>query len=217
MIRNLKVLLLAAMAVAAFGAFSVSGAQAAEFHCSVEPCSLTTKADGTAKNSHQVFIVTQGAKSAATTCNTISGESTGNAKTATSVTLTNVKYEGCNVAGAPSTVNMNGCHYKFNNTNTVNVICPAEKSIEITVTETGCAFKIGAQGPLAGIGYATIGTTPNREVTVSTNVTGITGTANNKCGSIEIAEGAVTGDYTTGNTIVTGESAGGVMADAWYL
>ena len=38
MIRNLKVLVAAAMALAAFGVFSASGAQAAEFHCSAEPC-----------------------------------------------------------------------------------------------------------------------------------------------------------------------------------
>jgi hypothetical protein len=47
-------------------------------------------------------------------------------------------------------------------------------------------------------------------------MTGVTGTANGKCAKVGIAEGAVTGDYTTGNTIVTGETSGGVMADAWF-
>ena len=59
MIRNLKVLVAAAMALAAFGVFSASGAQAAEFHCSTEPCTGTLKPDETAgtKTSHHVFIV----------------------------------------------------------------------------------------------------------------------------------------------------------------
>jgi hypothetical protein len=36
MIRNLKILVAAAMALAALGVFGASGAQAAEFHCSAE-------------------------------------------------------------------------------------------------------------------------------------------------------------------------------------
>ena len=44
MIRNLKVLIAAAMVL---GAFSASGAQAAEFHCGVVNCVFTTSPDGT--------------------------------------------------------------------------------------------------------------------------------------------------------------------------
>lgn len=53
MIRNLKVLLAAAMALAAFGAFSASSAQAVEteFHCEVAPCSFTLKTDPARGNS----------------------------------------------------------------------------------------------------------------------------------------------------------------------
>jgi hypothetical protein len=47
MIRNLMVLIAAAMVVAACGAISASGVQAAEGHCGVEPCMITVKADGT--------------------------------------------------------------------------------------------------------------------------------------------------------------------------
>jgi hypothetical protein len=96
------------------------------------------------------------------------------------------------------------------------VLCPAGKAIEIKVPATGCTFTIGAQ-TLGGINYANLGEAPNRTVTVSTNVTGIAGTANDSCTTLSINPGAITGDYTTGNTIVTGETSGGVMADAWYL
>jgi hypothetical protein len=37
MTRNLKVLMVAAFALAAFGVLSASGAQAAEFHCKTNP------------------------------------------------------------------------------------------------------------------------------------------------------------------------------------
>jgi hypothetical protein len=214
--RTLKVVMLAAMAVAAFGAISAAGAQAVQFHCSVENCTSTTKADGTAKNSHHVFIVTQGAVSAATTCSSLSGESTGNPKTSEELTLTNVVYSTCNVAGAPSTVKMNGCDYLFHSNGEVDVKCPEGKTIDIEVLETGCKFSIGSQNGLNKVSFTTIGATPNREVTVSTNVTGVTGTANGLCAAVGIASGPITGDYTTGNTIVTGETAGGVMADAWF-
>jgi hypothetical protein len=214
--RTLKVVMLAAMAVAAFGAISAAGAQAAQFHCSVENCTSTTKADGTAKNSHHVFIVTQGVASAATTCASLKGESTGNPQTTETMTLSNITYSECNVAGAPSTVKMNGCDYLFHSNGEVDVKCPEGSKIVIEVTETGCQFSIGAQNGLNKVSYATIGTAPNREVTVSTNVTGVAGSANAKCAGVGIAEGAVSGDYTTGNTIVTGETSGGVMADAWF-
>jgi hypothetical protein len=214
--RKLKVVMLAAMAVAAFGVFNAAGAQAAQFHCSKEPCTATTKPDGTAKNSHHVFIVTQGIASAATTCSRLKGESTGNPMVSETMTLENIVYEECNVAGAPSTVKMNGCDYRFHSNGEVDVICPEGKTIDIEVLATGCKFSIGSQNGLKTVSYATIGTAPNREVTVSTNVTNVVGSANGLCAAVGIASGNITGDYTTGNTIVTGESASGEMGEAWF-
>jgi hypothetical protein len=215
MIRNLKVLLAAAMALMAFSAVSASGAQAAEFHCSVSPCQLTPLSDGTAKNSHHVFIVTQGAVSAATTCNSITGSSSISGNTTKEVTFSNIIYEGCNVAGEPSTVETGKCDYQFTSDGTVHIKACEGGAIKIVVTATGCTFTIGEQ-TAGGITYTPIGTSPKREVTVSTNVTGITGTANDSCTNLKINPGAITGDYTTGNTRLTGES-GTTQADAWYL
>jgi hypothetical protein len=216
MIRNLKVLLAAAMALTALGAVGASGAQAAEFHCSVSPCTGTTLPDGTAKNSHHVFIVTQGAVSAATTCNSLTGNSTITGNTTKEITLTSLVYAGCNVAGEPSTVETGKCDYLFTSDGTVHVKGCEGGAIKIVVTATGCTFTIGEQ-TLGGITYTTIGTSPKREVTVSTNVTGIVGTANDSCTNLKINPGEITGDYTTGNTIVRGDAAGGAQADAWYL
>ena len=79
MIRNLKVLLLAAMALTAFGALSAAGAQAAEekFHCSVVECRVRVGPDGTGATTHQVFIFSDTSspvRSFSTTCASITGE-----------------------------------------------------------------------------------------------------------------------------------------------
>lgn len=213
MIRNLKVLVGAAMALLAIGAAGASGAQAAEFHCSVTPCVLTPKADGTAKNSHHVIIIKQGAVSAATTCDSITGNATFEGKTTKEITFKEIQYDGCTINGAASVVNMNGCDYLFTSTGEMHLKCPAGKKIEHVVTETGCTISTGEQ-TLNGVSFKTVGSPT--EITMSFNVLNIAATANNKCGGIKINEGAVTDEYTTGNTLLTGENEAGVMAEAWY-
>lgn len=218
MIRNLKVLLAAAMALAAFGIVNAAGAQAAEFHCSAEPCRYTAKQDGTGKTAHQVFIVKGGTESVSFTCETISGEGSSATKTASSVTVENIAYGSCTVNGSPGvTVVMNGCKYQFSASGSVTVTgCASGKKIEVKIGEA-CTFTIGEQGPLSTIKYHTIGTTPNREVTVETAVTGISTTADGTQANCKINPNqTLTGEYTTGNAIVTGETSAGVMADAWF-
>jgi hypothetical protein len=230
MIRNLKVLILAAMALAAFGALAASGAQAKEFRCSVEPCRVTLKPDGAvgSKTAHQVFVVenkgTEIKESVAFTCEQTTGEGTSSKKTAKELLIKNISYDGCNVIGGGAvTVKMNGCNYFFKaEPGTVTIQeCEAGKQIEIKLG-TGCVFTIGSQGPLAGIAYHTSGVAPNRELTLETDVHGIRTTiADNGndtkalCGIEPAAE--LEGTYTTGNTILTGETdPGGVMAETWF-
>jgi hypothetical protein len=226
MIRNLKVLFGAMLALAAFGVVSASGAQAAEFHCSVEPCRFRLNPDGEGKTAHHVFIIddlTTGG-SVSFTCPRLTGEGTTTGKTATELTVTNLNYNDavagnkCTVAGSTGiTVNMMGCDYKFSAAGGVNVECPAGERIRIE--KEGCTYEIGPQS-LTGITYTTIGTSPNREVTVSTTVHGIavsmTGTAAG-CLVTSLSD-KFEGTYTTGNTIVTAETdPGEVMADGWWL
>jgi hypothetical protein len=223
MIRNLKILFAAAMALAAFGAVSASGAQAAnEFHCSTKPCTLTIKPDGTGATAHQVFIVKQGANSLSTTCKEVSGHATIEQEAVSSARFTNIKYTGCNIAGSASVVEMNGCEYNFISSGvqkaTVTVICPEGKSIEIKTTEGPvCIIKVGSQGPLAGIKFHDAETEGIKKqiLTAEVDVVGLSGTVNGGCTGLK--EGAVTGEYTTGNVEITGETdPGGVMKNVWF-
>ena len=226
MIRNLKVLVAAAMALAAFGVFSASGAQAAEFHCSVENCVGVLKPDEVAntKTSHHVFIVENAAKteSVSFTCGQLSGKSKTTAKTSTTQEAGNstaLAYSECFVNGSgATTVDMNGCKYNFTAAGTVTITGCTNAAKQIEVTIANCTFDIPEQGPLSTISYHNIGTSPNREVTVSTNVTGIKVTAatGTKANCFINPEQTLTGTYTTGNTIVTGQTEAGVMADAWW-
>ncbi len=218
MIRNLKILIAAAMALAAFGAISASGAQAAEGHCGVEPCTITVKPDGTpgvnGKTAHQVFIVKQGAVSVSTTCQQVGGDATSATKTFSTITLTNVDYKTCNVAGEASTVKMNTCEYHFVvggvHNATAEVNCPAGKSIQIEVPATGCLITVGDTGVLGGgltFKDAETGGVKKTEVTAEVTATEIPATVNNKCPG-GLKEGAATGEYTTGNVELTAEKDG---------
>jgi hypothetical protein len=218
MIRNLRILVAAAMALMALGAIGASSAHAVEekFHCSVAECRLTPKTDGTLKNAHHVFIVENEAKteSASFTCESIRGHAR-EGKTGIKITLTEITYDNCTINGSSGvTVDMNGCDYLFTQTNQVDVICPTEKTIELRIP--GCTFTIHGQTNLGGIGYTTIGKEPEREVTVSTNVTVPEVTVSDPCTFIKPGQKLI-GTYTTGFTTVTGETEAGARADAWFL
>jgi hypothetical protein len=233
MIRNLKVLFGAMLALAAFGVVSASGAQAAEFHCSVAPCTFRLNPDGEGKNAHHVFIIddlTTG-ESVSFTCPRLTGEGTTTTKTSSEITVTNLNYNDevngskCNVVnGAKINVDMMGCDYDFTAAGQVFVRCPeprASNRIRIEKTEGGaCTYEVPDQGPLGTVTYTTIGSEPNREVTVSTNVVGIqvsmTGTPAGCL--VKSLSDNFEGRYTTGNTKVTAETdPGESMADGWWL
>jgi hypothetical protein len=182
MIRNLKVLIAAAMALAAFGALSASAHAAEEFHCSVEPnCRATLAPDEAAgtTTAHHVFVVkgktSAGAEgSVSFTCNQLTGEATSPGKTASELTFTNLKYENsktpvedkCKVGSSETvTVDFNGCDYKFTSKNgskalpaeqaEVHVVCPkvAEVTQVIVITINGTpCLKIG-EFSAPGISY----------------------------------------------------------------
>ena len=225
MIRNLKILIAAAMALTALGAIGASGAQATEYHCSVEPCTVTIKPDGAvpSKTSHHTFVLTQGAVSVSTTCNELTGYATSNTKTTKSLTFTGLVYHGCNIAGSPSEVKMNGCDYLFTATagatSSVTVTCPVGKKIEIIEPVTGCIISVGSQAAVPGIKLhdPKTGGVEKTEITVEANVKlEKEVTANNKCGAFGLKEGGIVGDYTTGNVELTGETHPGIHASIWF-
>jgi hypothetical protein len=225
MIRNLKVLIAAAMALMAIGAVSASGAQAAEFHCSVQPCQLKLKPDGAvpSKTAHHVFIVKNSlGQTISFTCNELAGTATSATKTFTTATVTGLAYNGCVLQVDLSVVKVrpNECTYTLTSHGKVGATCPAGKVIEVE-TSLKCVMKIGTFAHLSGITYHNIGTTPNREVTVETLVKGIPVSSSStkaECGEFDPSKTPLTGEYTTGNTIATAESddGKGTMLDGWW-
>jgi hypothetical protein len=225
MIRNIKVLLIAGMAVAALGALSASSAQASgeQYHCTVAPCEIKVNHDGTSKTAHQVFdFQVNGGNLTTVTCPGITGDATSATKTTTELTITGLSYgaaNACNVGGQLATVHTNGCHYLFTaGTPTaegeVHIQCPAGKAIEITFNT--CTVSVGSQtlkksAATTGILYHNVGT----EVTVESNLDGIHGTTTAACPGG--AGTFITGTYTTGNALVTGQvDPGGAMATVFY-
>jgi len=231
MIRNLKVLLAAALALTALGAFVASAHAADEFRCTATPCRGKVNKDGTGATAHHVFIVENTVpESVSFTCAELRG--TGELVNGTEFLLgwsrpteEREAYNTCTANGSPGViVHMNDCKYRFKAGATGNsaagtsdqaevvVECPVGESIEVTLST--CTYKIGSQtlgGSAAkgGIGYVTSGT----EVTVTSNVKGIAVTSS---GTNCPVTGTLTGRYTTGSALLTGESSTGVMATASF-
>lgn len=221
MIRNLKVLLLAALAVTAVGAISASAAHAVgeKFHCESAPCRVTTSTDGTGATAHHVFVVKNSeGKSVSFTCESLRGDATATNTTETNLRLTGVAYDNCAAAGAPVAVRMNGCEYNFGAEGgavgsspgaTVKIECPGTNVIEIELTETTCTFSVAGGQDLHGIHYHNIGekAKTTTETTVEAKVPGIVVAVKNnvKC-PIDVTKTPLTSEYTTGNTLVTAET-----------
>jgi hypothetical protein len=165
MIRNLKSLGLALMAVAAFGVVGVSAASAAEFHSE----GATTTLTGTQTSQH-VFTTTAGTVK----CNTATFSGTQSGATTQFVTVTPF-YSGCTAFGFINVpIHVNGCTYTFdaNNSGQVQIKCPAGKVIEIT-TPGGCTTTIGSQSGLKSTSYSVEGSGTTRELTKHTNISGL--------------------------------------------
>lgn len=206
MIRNLKILTAAAMALTAFGVLGASSAQAAEFHCSVEPCQVTMKPDGTGKTAHHVIFLSNETGYFQTTCGSITGEGTMSGKTSSELTIGNIKGEGCTIAGMFSTLTSNGCHYLLKAAGTLTISCPAGKEIENSGL---CSYNIPPQGPLAGVTYHNVGSS---EVTAELKVKNMVMNAS----GMGCPWGPATGEFVTANILLTGETdPGGEMANLW--
>jgi len=231
MIRNLKILIAAAMALAAFGAISASGAQAAEFHCSVESCRVTIKPDGTpgptGKTAHHVFVVKSGGE-VSVTCQTLDGEGISPTKTFKTIQLGSLEYTVCNCSGGDCDIRMNGCEYHFLSPGVaphdakVTVVCPLGKVIEVETTPSNCLITVGSQGPLTGgikFHDAETGGVKKDLVTAESTVSAINTTIANTAGCIGLGLTPGTGkfgSYTTGNVELTGETTAGVHANLWW-
>ncbi len=243
MIRNLKVLFAAAMALAAFGAISATAHAAEEsFHCSVAPCTLTLAPDEVAgtTTAHHVFVLKgethAGVKGASvsTTCDQLTGEATVETKTVFEATFKNLKYENklgehkCKIGAAETvTIDFTGCDYKFTSLGggtdnaEVHMECPTGKAIDINVNNIPClsvtpftAKHIGYRDSGLNGGKHIITATVN--VSVPAAAVHITNTENVNCKVLGLRK-IESATYMTGNTLVKAEThPGGVTASTWW-
>lgn len=179
MIRNLKILGLTMVAMAAIAGVAAASASA-HFHAENAG---TTSVTGSQTNTHE-FTVNTGT----VTCSTANFGGSQSGETAESLTITPV-YEGCtNSLLGSMTVNMNGCYYTFTVTETttetttdgaVHIICETGKEIEVKRTSGTqvCTVKVPPQTPVGGIEYHNktdeAGVPKTMYVEVTANVTGL--------------------------------------------
>jgi hypothetical protein len=200
MTSNLKVLTLTAFAVLALSAMAASTAQAVTFHKPAEAIKLTTTPDGTGTNAHQVFDAAGGS----ITCPGVTAEGTvaGTATTVATVETSLVEYTGeCKFLGQKATVEMHGCNYSFHANGEVDINCPFGQKIRFSVPSPFCEVTVEAQSGKTTVSYTNI--SGKTEVTLSPVVNNI---AYDATGAGCPTPGAhTTGQYTTGNVIVTAE------------
>lgn len=221
MIRNLKALGLALVAVFAMSALAASAAQAVEatFSWPETTKHLTATADPTAPA--QNFTITTG--KFGFECNVVTGEQAVTGTGAASIGSTNLTFshtekpadncKGPLNSNAP--VKMNGCTFTFKagttlkeaptgeSEGTADVVCPPEK--EITIEAVGCITHVPAQTGLGPVFYRTVKTGAKEEVTIEAKVAAGIG-AHNKaitsthtgftCGTGTSIDGAYTGKAT---------------------
>ena len=210
MIRTLKGLGLALVAIFALSAMAAAAASADEFKSESAPITFTGTQDGA---TNDVFTTTAGTAE----CNTATYHGTQSGTNATSVKMT-ATYANCTAfkfAGA--TVSMNTCYYTFTligtgTTGKTDIKCTtAGDSITITAVSLGttkCIVHVPEQ-EITGITYTNIGAGATREVTIDMNANSITYTHTSGTGL-----GACTGAGTTvqhdgtfvGKEVVTGET-----------
>lgn len=200
--RHFKFLLLAALAL---GLIASIPAQAAVFtNVNGGNTIITGSSDGAGtKTGHHVMNLPG---NGTVTCNSINLQGTASNKEFAEMTMT-VVYTGCNFLGQVATINMRGCDYLFRANGGFKIASKVEKNcatepMEISVS--GCTVTLGEQEFASGLVYHPLGA---EEATMEMKLTKIVG---NAVGVACPVPGAfANGEYTTGNTIFTGESDDG--------
>ncbi len=234
MVRNLKALSIAAMALTAFGALAATSARAAEekFHCSVEPCTLTLQKDGTGTTAHHVFALKgetpAGSKaSIAFTCDQLTGEATVNTKTATEITFKNLRYDGCKAFGQELLTDFNSCGYKFTSTGG-GMAAGSQMHLECSVPGDGIDFTVNGVACLkvtpftaTGIKYHDAGTKKEiltaelKSFVLPKGSTDIVNTSPS-CTSVYLFKTIEEFIFLTGNMNIIAETHAGSSASVWF-
>lgn len=214
MMRNLKVLGLALVAMLAMSAVASSMASADTFTGESSPVALTGSQEG-----NDVFTITAGN----TTCKEViyTGTSASGVTTVTAIPQYPEKTasgaQNCTSLGLPALVHSNGCSYLFHigagTEGTLDIKCPEGKEVTVTAgynVTTKCTIHVPAQTGLSKLTYSNVGTAtgPTREVLVEAAITNLKyshtkGTGLGAC----TAGSGTTGSYA-GQARVTGEIDG---------
>ncbi|HEX5712594.1 MAG TPA: hypothetical protein VFX85_04685, partial [Solirubrobacterales bacterium] len=155
MLRKLQILSFALLATLAIASpIGAPAASAAEFHVQV-PSEITADLTGTGL-SNAIDMQFGELK-----CTTVKYDATGEAHTFSALTVT-PSYEGCTLAGAAATVDMNGCIYTLHleegppYKGPLDILC--ETGQEITITGGAkCTIHIPSQEGLGPIAYENVG------------------------------------------------------------
>jgi hypothetical protein len=227
MIRNLKVLMLAAMATAALGAVMASAAQA-EPHFFFPGAGATgvttvkvTADDEEGKNpktGHQVFDISKadgtGVKSI--TCNQIHADTKVTGETTTELTFETPTFTGeCQFVGQSVVVENTGCEFiltadtKLHIVNDTALKCEhLQKPIHFSIP--GCKVEVGKQTIEKGITHHEVITNGKKAVTVEANITEL----EYKATGVNCEYGTTkNGRYTTGNSVITATRPEGTVVD----
>jgi hypothetical protein len=212
MIRNLKVLGMALVAMLAMSALGASMASADVFESEKETTNVTA-----AQKTANVFTTTAGTVQCSTT--TFKGTVTSATKKAQTIKVAPT-YSGCTGFGFPATIHTEGCEYNLNitagsgiTTGTVDVECPAGKEITVTAISAGvtkCTVHVPTQTGLKGVTYSSTGAGTTREIVVTIDITSeisYTHTPGSGIGSCSPG-GSGKGSYT-GTAQATGEDGSG--------
>ncbi len=228
MIRNLKVLLAAVLALSAFGAVDASSASAAEFTAEGQAnkeTTLTIIKDGTGKTAHQVFDLRKadGTGVLSLTCNEAVGDATVVGPNPADIIAVTPRWAGggvatgggdatdCTFAGQSTKIENTGCNFTFTPDGTLHIISEfaatpnlckhGEKAIHFTNTNLNCKVEVGEQ-TVTGVKYSNL---PDGTVTLDRqNVEYIYSATGVGCPYGTTSNGLL----TTGNFIVTGERKG---------
>lgn len=207
MIRNLKVLGLAAVAVLATTAVMASAASAAEFHHTGEENARTM-----ASNAGQGAHVFTAGLIGSISCNTATFTGTKYLPSASPTVEVAPAYSGCTFLGISNVeVKMEGCTYEFYIEGPpfkgkVVIKCPEGKKINFTAS--GCKVEVGPQS-VNSVSYTNL---ENETVKVASSVTGITYTGSLACPG---ATGTHSDGTYTGSAIATAETEFGETVGAF--
>ena len=223
MIRNLKALILAALAVAALGAVMASAAQAAPKFtvpgaAENAETTLTVLKDGTTKTAHQVFDIwnSKMEEEKTITCNEATGDATVKGASQTAILSITPGFSGsCQFLGQEVTVENKGCNFEFTALGLLHIRSESEVAgkkckhgespiVFQTKAPLECKVEVAEQ-TVEGITYHNLA---DGTITLNVPEAGAAKLTYNATGK-DCPFGTLSnGNFTTGNVIITGEKKG---------